>query len=180
MKRKNSVYICALLSLFLCFCMPKVSFARDNRSPDDFIVETGEHYLRQGDAETAIHEFSKALMINPDNEKAREYLKMTGMKSGLYPGVVGYEAHYGELNRHIEDYKYQVLNLQTEKNKLRGKFLDLMNEKKRLYESNLAKSNRIISLEQKIDTIKKQLYQRESVIRSQEWKDKVEMNEVEA
>ncbi|OGX09018.1 MAG: hypothetical protein A2Y06_02185 [Omnitrophica WOR_2 bacterium GWA2_37_7] len=180
MKRKNSVYICVLLSLFLCLCMAKMSFARDTREPDDFLVETGEHYLRQGDAETAIHEFSKALMINPDNEKAREYLKMSGMKNGLYSGVVGYESHFGELNRHIEDYKQQVLNLQTEKFKLRGKFVDLMNEKKRLYESNLAKSSRIVDLEQKLDNIKEQLYQRDAVIRRQEWKDKVEMNEVEA
>src|SRR3989339_325019 len=180
MKRKNSVYICVLLSLFLCLCMAKMSFARDTREPDDFLVETGEHYLRQRDAETAIHEFSKALMINPDNEKAREYLKMSGMKNGLYSGVVGYESHFGELNRHIEDYKQQVLNLQTEKFKLRGKFVDLMNEKKRLYESNLAKSSRIVDLEQKLDNIKEQLYQRDAVIRRQEWKDKVEMNEVEA
>ena len=180
MKRNNSIYVCVLLSLFVCLSMVKVSFARDNRSPDDFLVEVGEHYLRKGDGETAIHEFSKALMINPDNEKAREYLKMTGMKNGLYSGVVGYESHFGELNRHIEDYKRQVLNLQTERFKLRGKYVDLTNDRKRLYESNLAKSSRIVRLEQKMDKLKSQLYNRDAIIRRQEWKDKVEMNEVEA
>lgn len=179
MKRNNSI-ICVLLSLFVCFSMVKVSFARDNRSPDDFLVETGEYYLRKGDGETAIHEFSKALMINPDNEKAKEYLKMTGMEKGLYSGVVGYESHFGELNRHVKDYERQVLNLQAEKSKLRGKYVDLVNDRKRLYESNLYKSNRIVQLEQKMENIKSQLYSRDAIIRRQEWKDKVEMNEVEA
>lgn len=63
-----------------------VSFAGDNAGAA-FLVEVGEKDILRGNIEQALHEFSKALMLDPSNEKALAYMREYGFKEGLYAGT---------------------------------------------------------------------------------------------
>lgn len=51
------------------------------------LVDLGKSFYQEGNRKEAIHEFSKALLVDPYNKEAKEYLKKLGLKSGLYQGV---------------------------------------------------------------------------------------------
>ena len=66
-------YISVLfIILFTLVFIPISIFAA---ASDDFLVELGESYLQQGFLEDARIEFKKALIVNPNNEKAKAYLE---------------------------------------------------------------------------------------------------------
>ncbi|UCG35152.1 MAG: hypothetical protein JSW17_06615 [Candidatus Omnitrophota bacterium] len=68
MKASSVIFIILFTLVFIPFSV----FAA---ASDDFLVELGESYLEQGFLEDAQIEFRKALIVNPDNEKAKAYLK---------------------------------------------------------------------------------------------------------
>jgi hypothetical protein len=59
-----------LFFFIIFFCLP-LAFAV---SGDAYLVEIGQQYINQGRFQEARTEFEKALQINPNNKKAKEYL----------------------------------------------------------------------------------------------------------
>jgi FtsZ-binding cell division protein ZapB len=66
--------------------MPSDSFADTliHNAAADYLVEFGEKLEARGDVQGAIHEFSKALLVQPNNQKALAHLKNYGLEQGLY------------------------------------------------------------------------------------------------
>lgn len=64
---------------------PQRLWASENGGAN-FLVEVGERDLRRGNVQQALHEFSKALMLDPAHARALHYMKEYGFADGLYSG----------------------------------------------------------------------------------------------
>lgn len=70
MKNITKIFTCGLLNLFiLVFSLD--SFASQS---EDFLIELGKQYFNEGRLSEATIEFKKALILDPDNNQAKEYL----------------------------------------------------------------------------------------------------------
>ena len=171
MKNKYLVLISGLASLLFCLCLAQVSFADDN-NPADFLVEIGERHLKKGDVASAVHEFSKALMLDQDNQKAKGYLNELGIRQGLYSGIETTQTQVAKMAGHIRDYRIKIFDLQTEKYKMEKKFAELKSEKQSLSEVNLARDTEIIKLVNKLGSVEKLIRQKEESLQAQKNQEK--------
>ena len=98
----------------------------------DYLVEVGEMALRGGNAQDAIHEFSKALMIDPDHQEAKAYLRQFGLKAGIYTGAVTRESRLADLAHGVRRHKKDINKLQEERTNLERRVMlleDVMERK---------------------------------------------------
>jgi len=102
------------LALFLSLVNQALA-SETTKEGSDFLAAMGERSLEGGDIQTAIHEFSKALMLNPDNEKAKYYLKEFHINEGIYQGTQTRGSQMGQLATDIRDYQQQVHQLEQER-----------------------------------------------------------------
>ena len=78
-----------LLSFFMMFiCVAPatlVDAGQKGQNPSaNYLVEIGELELKRGNIDYAVHEFSKALLVEPGNKEALYYLNHLGYAKGLY------------------------------------------------------------------------------------------------
>ena len=52
-----------------------------------YLTDLGKSYYDAGQEDEAVHEFSKALLVDPHNIEAISYLHKMGFNQGLYPGL---------------------------------------------------------------------------------------------
>jgi PKD repeat protein len=71
--------------ILLLLCSYKVGYTREEDTSSNYLCEYGIKLYQKGDIQGAIHEFKKALQINPHNEEAREYLRRISLKEKLPP-----------------------------------------------------------------------------------------------
>lgn len=83
MKSKNIILNLFLVVIFSCLSLSKAS-AQKGAYVADFICEYAKNLYDQGILEEAKHEFSKALIIDPDNTMAKSYLEKMGLETGRY------------------------------------------------------------------------------------------------
>jgi len=107
------------LALFLTVIFLLIPFsanASTGQAGADFIVEVGERALKDGDISEAIHEFSKALMLDPDNKKARWYLaKLHVDQEGIYNGARTPEDQMGDMARDLGEYENDLSGLERDR-----------------------------------------------------------------
>jgi len=102
-------------TVILLLIMPlAANAASTGEISSDYLVETGEHALKGGNLSDAIHEFSKALMVNPDNKKAQWYLAKLHVE-GLYTNVRTPVDQMGEMARDIRDAEADVSDLEGQR-----------------------------------------------------------------
>lgn len=89
--------------------------AESKNDAANFLVDVGEIHLKQGETQRAIHEFSKALLIEPENVRAKEYLAKYDLEEGLYKGINTNSSQIMDLALHVEEYKRKVNELECEK-----------------------------------------------------------------
>ena len=67
--KKAPFLVVLALSLYItpAFC--------SETSIQGFLVDIGKSFYQKGNYEEAVHEFSKALIVDPDNQAAKAYLK---------------------------------------------------------------------------------------------------------
>ncbi|OGX23791.1 MAG: hypothetical protein A2787_05690 [Omnitrophica WOR_2 bacterium RIFCSPHIGHO2_01_FULL_48_9] len=58
--------------------------AADFAKSTQFLVDQGKKHYQDGNFPSALHEFSKALLVDPKNETAMDYLGKMGFQDGLY------------------------------------------------------------------------------------------------
>lgn len=85
--------------LTLCLCVPP-AHAGGNAGAD-FLVKMGKRSLEKGDEKDAIHEFSKALLLDPGHSEAHRYLVQLGCPGGLYPKGQGVQTKEMIADRQI-------------------------------------------------------------------------------
>lgn len=78
------------------------------------LINMGKEFYENGQSKEAIHEFSKALLIDPHNEDALFYLKEMGVEGGVY----GYQKtaldYIYELNEEIIAHQNSLQNLKAQ------------------------------------------------------------------
>ncbi len=121
------------------------------------LVDKAKGYYAQGDYANAIHEFSKALLADPDNEEAREYLDKMGVQGGYY----GRPAHrklkmIEQLNKDLEWYQDQTGRLEREKLEKEQRLRQLTGEQQQLEEAIARKEKEKSAAEERFARLKKE------------------------
>ncbi len=83
MKFRQIIFTLLLIIVFFCPFQPEAC-AQKGAYVAEFICEYAKNLYDQGILEEAKHEFSKALIIDPDNVMAKSYLKKMGLDTGKY------------------------------------------------------------------------------------------------
>lgn len=78
-----------------------------------FLNDRGKKLYKQGFIEEAIHEFSKTLLVDPDNEVAREYLSKLGLHEIEQPQESNASADIQELARQIAILEEEIIYLES-------------------------------------------------------------------
>lgn len=114
-------------------------------TPSSFLVEIGRKYLEAGKVNDAIHEFKKALLVNPNYEEAKEELRKLGVPEERYQGAK-------PSSERIREYQHQVAQLENEKLEMEGRINELQAEQDKLHDIFVLKN---LELEVLIDKVVK-------------------------
>ena len=90
-----------LCAIFLLALLSSPAFCSETQNAAaDFLVEVGERALAEGKTEEAVHEFSKALMLDAQHKQAMEHLKKLGFE---YYSILGTFKKLlpGDLQEHL-------------------------------------------------------------------------------
>jgi len=109
------------------------------------LIDDGKKSFEAGDYRAAIHQFSKALLVDSKNKEALDYLRQMGLSGGVY----------GNAKTQLE----QISDLGQEVNGYRGQVADLE-------EANKAKAEEARQLQEAIDATEKALQEKEAEARS--------------
>lgn len=116
-------------------------------TPSSFLVEIGRKQLEKGKVNDAIHEFKKALLVDPHYEDAKEELRKLGVPEERYLGAK-------PSSQRIREYQYQVAQLENEKVEMEGKINELQAEQDKLHDIFVLKNLELEVLIDKVVRIK--------------------------
>lgn len=147
MKRKSFLLIAVASLIYMC----GADQAMAQHPGAQYLVEIGESYQRKGQIDEAVHEYSKALIIEPNNQQAKEHLKALGFDRGLYkPQETNLtRAVYG--NQQVDLYQEKVDQLKEDQADVSDRLLQLQENNKKLKATNSAKSLKIEFLNRQLD-----------------------------
>ena len=112
-----------------------------------FLVEIGRRNLETGRVNDAIHEFKKALLVDPNYEEAKEELRKLGVPEERYQGAK-------PSSERIREYQHQVAQLENEKVEMEGKINELQAEQDKLHDIFVLKNLELEVLIDKVVRIK--------------------------
>jgi len=100
-------FLIAILSAGLSLMLvPQSSFAAEDlnlrKEGGDYLVKLAKTAYARGQYEDAAHEFSKALLIDPENKEALEGLRAMGIDRGLYADVRTSLTNTVEISRNFK------------------------------------------------------------------------------
>lgn len=151
-----------LMSLVVLGIFITISASADTRNTGaEFLVETAERFYHQGRMEDAIHEFSKALMLEPDNKKALKYLKDLHIDGGLYgkrpltnlSRVAQFAQDSKRVYEQLDEYQEKIENLKKERLTLQNMFDQLYVQKESLDQMNTHQESEIESLRNQVNRL---------------------------
>lgn len=104
--------LAAPLTLLFIFSLPQVVQAADPRGlVSDELVNVGKMYYEMGDRQRAIHELTKALLVDPTNKEAVDLLAKMGAEDILYtngnPDML-------QVSEYVRGYKDRIAALEQE------------------------------------------------------------------
>ncbi|HPN55287.1 MAG TPA: hypothetical protein PLD92_00410 [Candidatus Omnitrophota bacterium] len=149
---KTGVSLIFVLCLFLA--LNPLASAYESSLIADHLVMEGKNYYASGDYARAIHELSKALLIDPHNAEAQYYLNQLGAAAGVLLGRGSSSmSQMAHMSRNLEWYKAELAK--TERDNIEKARLTqaLEAEKERLNQKlvNREKENKV--LQQKIGDV---------------------------
>ena len=154
MKTLQQFSIRFLIAFFLSFSFSQTSYAEPQNTPANFLVDVGKDHYAKGQKAEAIHELSKALILDPENAEAKKYLHKLGVEEGLYTSKRTSTDQIADLSQHVNTYKQKIVELERQKKDIEDKFNNLQAERNELYRSNLAKDLEMNLLHDKVNQIK--------------------------
>ena len=171
---EKKCFIVGKICLFLLILIggTRVSCADTHNEMGEFLTDLGESYYNQGDTQEAIHEFSKALLVDPSNEKAKRYLKELGLDQGLYKGIKTRSSQVAELADQVKGYKQQVTDLEKQRLEIEEQSRQFKEEKDSFIKQNqtkLAKAQELqANVHQMEESHKRHLAERDTQIKQME------------
>lgn len=116
-------------------------------TPSDYLVEIGQKELARGRIDDAVHEFKKALLINPQHKQARYELRKLGFVDEGYSGIKS-------TSERLMEYHNKVVELQKDKMDMEAKLAKMQKEQERLHEIYAVKNLELETLMNRIASIK--------------------------
>ena len=151
--RRNKILHFIILTFFVTL-VSKISWAKD-ATPSSFLVEVGQRELKKGNVADAIHEFNKALLVNPNCVEAQTALENLGVAPKVYsqgyPTVTG---QFVEPKSHVKNYQSKIAQLENEKREMENRLKELQAEHKDLYATYLQRDLEMDLLLNKISALK--------------------------
>lgn len=119
--RSTQSLVTLVLFLFL-FGLPAAPARAqaDNSVYVQFLINRGKVYYENGDTMSAIHEFTKAVMVDPGNAEAQAFLRKMGADGGYWGAPRQSMKDIEELAKEMGTYNEKIGRL-TSENKLRRK-----------------------------------------------------------
>ena len=117
--RRTTFFI--LLTCFISISYVDTGLAKSQHEGANLLVQVGVEHYEKGELDQAIHEFSKALMLDPNHSVAKEYLAEFGMEEGLYPGMTTKLTRVADMATQIAEYKKKLVQMEQEKMDLEKK-----------------------------------------------------------
>lgn len=141
-----------ILTLMICLmALPLSAQADDVRKIGaDFLIDLGKKYHEAGDAQEAVHEFSKALLIDPNNAEAKKYLAEYGLSEGLYKPAKLKNSERISLGDQVNGFTQKISELEVDKLVLETTFDKLKQTNSQLLDENQKKDLKIKELEEKM------------------------------
>ena len=139
-----------LVLIVFIFGLTRASFAGTSKEAADFLVQAGETHLKDGQIQEAIHEFSKALMIQPNHPQAVRHLSSFGLNDGLYKNSQTHLSVAAQLAEQVRNYQEKMAALESEKADIEAKFQGVQQDHEQM-----AKSQMIRQLEEETIQAKK-------------------------
>jgi len=109
-------------------------------------VEEGRMYYEQGKYKRAIDSFSKALLSDPDNQEAKEYLHKMGVSGSIYMGRDASLDEITRLSQTVSELKAKNERAVQETQSLHKTVDDLQGQKTNLEDQLARKKEEIVSL----------------------------------
>jgi tetratricopeptide (TPR) repeat protein len=143
------------IGTFMAFLLglPMIANAGLREDGADFLVKIGVEYQKSGNAEDAIHEYSKALLIDPNNQGARKHLAEYGLKDGLYKPVKLKNSERISLGDQVNGFTQKISVLEVDKLVMDTTFDKLKQKNTQLLNENQEKDLKIKELQDKIGNI---------------------------
>jgi len=121
------------------------------------LIDKAKGYYDKGDYSNAIHEFNKALLADPDNQEAREYLEKMGVQGGYYGRPVNLKLKMIEqLNQDLHWYQEQMGRLEEEKLQKEQRVRQLSEERQGLEEAIQLKEQEKAEVEERFESLRKE------------------------
>ncbi len=80
-----------------------------------YLVRMGKQYYKHGDMASAVHEFTKAMLVDPGNQEAQKYLNLITMDGGYFVRTEDRGTNVEALVSVLEDYETKIKELSREK-----------------------------------------------------------------
>ncbi len=117
MPKSSKSRIVIVFSLGLCLSASLAwAWTKEDNPIVEFLIDYGQKLYHRGDVAGAVHEMSKALLVDPDNKKARQYLEEMGFPDGLYTGKTAMERNrslQNDMQKLREESKHMESTAQT-------------------------------------------------------------------
>lgn len=123
-----------IVALFFVFILTHVYAEENTNSASNYLCEYGIKLYKQGNINDAIQQLKMALMVNPNNLSAKEYLKEILSKQQLQDNQVSFQ----DTKMKIDQLNNQLSHLQEEKH-LYQKQLSTLKDMSLTRDSELAK-----------------------------------------
>lgn len=144
--------ILAIKMIFLCGFLTQASIVWAENAAASFLVDIAKSHLEHGQVQEAIHEFSKALLVEPDNQEAKQHLERLGLSQGLYHATLTSQAKEIRARQENEIYKEKLASLEQRNKSIEGQIKELETRQQSLNEENQIKDLESSVVQVKIKT----------------------------
>jgi len=103
------IYLVILAGLLLAW--PSDLWAKSRSNISNYLTDEGKKYYKKGDTSSSIHNFSKALLVDPGNDTARDYLRKMGLENGIYNPQEPPVMRIALLGQQVRSYQDKVNDL---------------------------------------------------------------------
>jgi len=150
-----------IIIIMTTFLMPmavnEVSAASKNVGAQ-FLMKVGYSFYEQGRLDEAIHEYSKALMLEPRNQEAKAFLGQFGLEKGLYAtGTRTSRDKIVKLGEDIKGYKDKVSVLSGQNKAYEAQVNELQKQRDSLFQAKMANELEKELVQEKLTFFKKTL-----------------------
>jgi len=139
------------------------------------LTERGIEFYEAGEFHSAVESFSKAVLADPHNKEAQEYLVMLGVPGGLYAPRGSAVSRTAQLFASLQQYQQYVNQVQNEKQNvsrlnrvLESKLEESWMAIQEREEENLGLAEMLVEMEQDAAQNKKTVQQIKSAVRKKE------------